>query len=283
MTEAVSPPRQDWAGEMGERWQRHHLAFESMIAPAGDAVLAAAAFRSGERVLDVGCGAGQTCLAIAERVGVTGHVTGLDLSPLLVATARERVTTAGSTTIDFLLGDAATAAPGPDPYHCVFSRFGVMFFDDPYRAFRNLRRFLRADGRLVFICWGSPSENPWASLLLEIARRYVALPPPVPRTPGPFALADPEYLRDILASAGFNAIEIVPWHGMQRVGGAGATAHEAARFACDALFIGEALADQPQDVKDRARADAVEVLAAYHGAAGVEVPAAAWLVTARPC
>lgn len=280
MTEATSPPRQDWTGEMGERWRRHHLAFESMIAPAGDAVLAAAAFRVGERVLDVGCGAGPTCLAIAERVGAAGHVTGLDVSPVLIETARARAAASGHAQLDFVLGDATTTTPGPERYHCVFSRFGVMFFDDPYRAFRNLRRFLRADGRLIFICWGPPAENPWASLLTEIVQRYVALPPPVPRAPGPFALADPEYVRDILAGAAFSGIEIAPWRGMQRVGGAGATAQAAARFACDALFIGEALADQPQEVKDRARADAAEVLAAYEGPAGVAVPAAAWIVTA---
>lgn len=284
MTEAIPQhplQAQNWAGEMGEKWNRHHQQFESMIAPAGDAVLAAADFKPGELVLDVGCGAGATSLMIAARVAPAGRVTGLDIAPVLIDTARRRAAEAGLVNVEFVLGDATVAELAPQGFDCIFSRFGVMFFADPYRAFANLRRSLKPGGRLTFICWGPPKENPWAAALTEIARHFVDVPPAEPRAPGPFAFADKDYIHDILDRAGFTGVECTPWRGLQRLGGDGANAQVAARFAMDVLFIGEALADQSQAIKDQASAEVATMLAAYDHGRGVELPACAWVVTAR--
>jgi SAM-dependent methyltransferase len=156
-----------------------------------------------------------------------------------------------------------------------------MFFDKPYDAFANMRRFLRPGGRLIFACWGPMPENPWVQEAMGVLSRHKELPKPVPRAPGPFAFAEADYVRDILAKAGFSGIEFNAWRGWQLVGGAGADARKAAQFLMDAAFVGDALSGEPQALKDRVLADLVVLFAKYDGPEGVRTPAMAWLVSAR--
>lgn len=267
-----------WAGEMGEKWNNYVDQFEGMIAPVGEAAINHAAFQAGETVIDIGCGGGATTFDIAKRIG-EGHVTGLDLSRTLVNTANKRLAASGLANIDFLCADAATGNPGKH-YDVLFSRFGVMFFDNPYAAFKNMRTFLKDDGRASFVCWGPPSEQPWVGQLMAIAAKYVDLPPPVPNAPGPFAFGDKNYLRDILEQAAFRDVEITRWVGNQQLGGPGSTPESAARFVMDALFLGDALADQPDTIKEQAYGDAVNLLENFVVDGNVALPGCAWLVRA---
>lgn len=279
---AVRPSEEElWAGPMGEKWLANVLRFEGMIAPVGEALVAAADPAPGEHILDVGCGAGATSLALARAVGPEGRVTGLDISPVLVAEGRRRAADAGLGNLDFILADAAGAPLPAAAYDCLFSRMGTMFFKDPYAAFAHLHGALRPSGRLALACWAPPAQNRWMLEIRAVLGQYLELPQPVPRQPGPFAYDDPAYLGDILRQAGFGPAEFALWQGDQLVGGPGSDPAEAARFILEAMPIGDALAEAPAGVREAVRADVTEMFARYYAPGGVRMPAAAWIVTAR--
>ena len=267
-----------WAGDMGDKWNTYLDKFEGMIAPVGAAAIAHAGFKPGERVIDIGSGGGVTTFEIAKVVGPKGHVTGLDLSSTLVDTSNKRLQKSGLANVDFVCADAATTKL--DGYDVLFSRFGVMFFENPVAAFANMHGFLKPDGRLSFVCWGPPTEQPWVGQLMALAAKYVELPPPVPNAPGPFAFGDPDYLRGILEQAGYQNIELTRWVGNQQLGGPGATPESAARFVMDALFLGDAMAEAADADRDSAYRDAVDLLQDFVVGGNVEMQGCAWLVRA---
>ncbi|MBK6659085.1 MAG: class I SAM-dependent methyltransferase [Proteobacteria bacterium] len=209
MSNADTPSNEQatyWNEEGGERWVRHIDGVEAMLEPLNAGLLAGVAARPGERVLDIGCGGGVTSAALARAVGDGGHVTGLDVSQVILEVARRRYATLAN--LDFLLADAGAHDFAPASYEVLTSRFGVMFFPDPHAAFANLRRALKADARLCFLCWRRLDENPWMGLAAAAA--FTVLPPPPrpePGAPGPFSFAKRERVSDILSSAGFGAIE----------------------------------------------------------------------------
>jgi SAM-dependent methyltransferase len=259
-----------WNGPHGERWVRARERVDHQLAAISNALIGFAAPRAGERVLDVGCGAGSTCRELARR-GL--RVTGVDISAPLLAVARKL-----SEGIDFLQADAAEH-PFAGEHDLVFSRFGVMFFSDPIAAFANLRNALRRDGRLAFACWRALDANPWAAVPLAVARPWLPVgPPPDPNAPGGFALADGDRVRDILARAGWRDITIVPYDGVMLMG---ATADAA---AISALAIGP-LAGRVEPLDDATRArirNAVTAaFAPYAKPDGVAPSTAAWLVGAK--
>lgn len=272
---------QDWAGAMGDKWHRHLQQFEGMIAPIGAATLELAALQAGERVLDIGCGGGHTTLQIARQVGEFGEAVGLDISQPLVDTAKRRAVEAGLPQAHFACVDAATATLTRGDFDVLFSRFGLMFFADPVAAFRNLRSMLTTPARLAFCCWGPPPENPWVARLSELIARHVDLPAPAPQAPGPFAFADPEYTRSVLEATGFGEVAFRSWRGPQLFGGPGQTPESAARFAMEAFFVGEAVADQPRAVQGAVQEEVTELFRKYSTPQGVALDAMAWLVTAR--
>jgi SAM-dependent methyltransferase len=271
---------EDWAGEQGIKWNRYIDEFEGMLGPVGEAVVEFADFRPGERVLDVGCGGGRSSLAIAALVGESGHVTGIDLSPALVGTAQRRAAASGLANVEFVNADASTVRLD-DVFDHLFSRFGLMFFDDSIAAMTNLHRLCRPGGRLSFCCWGPPASNPWIQELMNVPAELVDLPEADPRAPGPFAFADTAYVTEILTASGFGDVEFQAWTGPMLLGGPGSTAQTAARFALDATFIGEALRDEPERVMRDAYARLAEVLEMHHGPDGVSMQGSAWFVRAK--
>lgn len=283
MTTAAATPEQlkgeDWAGEQGRKWLAHIDRFEGMIAPIGEALLARAAIAPGERVIDLGCGGGLTSLALAEAAGPDGAVLGLDISPDLIDEARRRAE--GHPNVSFVCADAATVALEDAPYDRLISRFGSMFFADPHAAFANLHRMLKPGGRIDLAIWAAPRDNPWMMELMGVARSHIDIPSPDPRAPGPFAFADLDYVRDILAHAGFSAPDIEPYQGEQAIGGPGASPDDAADFALASMAIGRALAEAGDDVLARARADLVTLFEKRHvPGKGVMMANKVWLLSA---
>ncbi|HWL47253.1 MAG TPA: class I SAM-dependent methyltransferase [Sphingomonadaceae bacterium] len=268
---------EEWSGAMGEKWLANLDRFEGMIAPVGAAFLDHAGFRPGERVVDSGCGGGGTTIAIAEAVGPSGEVLGIDISPALVAAARKRA--AGLAHVRFRQADAATVTLEEPPFDRLFSRFGSMFFPDPAGAFANLRRLIRDGGRADFAVWAPARENGCIAGMMEVLARHIELPAPVPHAPGPFSLDDPDYVRPLLLGAGFTRVDFTRWNGEQLIGGAGATAGEAADFALSALSFADALADTP-DVAATVRNELQALFAAHQRPAGIAMGGAAWFVTA---
>jgi SAM-dependent methyltransferase len=193
--------RQRWNDE---RWAAIWPKRERLTDAVTMFVLEAASLQAGERVLDVGCGGGKTSLAAAGMVGGAGAVVGADLSTPLTALAVERAREAGVSNATFTVLDMQTDQVEGRPFDVALSQFGVMFFDEPVRAFGNIRAHLKPGGRLAFACWQAADENPWffAPALAEFLPPPAA-PPPGKSLTGPFALADPEQTSAVLRSAGF--------------------------------------------------------------------------------
>jgi len=252
-----------------------------MIAPIGAALLARAAYQPGERVLDLGCGGGATTLAIAEAVGPQGAALGLDIAPMLVEAATRRAAEAGSTA-RFVCADAASAALAEPPFDRLFSRFGSMFFPEPVPAFANIRSIVKPGARIDLAVWANPRDNLWMMEVMGVVRQHIEIPPATPRAPGPFAFEDLGYLEEVLTGAGFSAMTVEAYAGLQPVGGAGATPDEAVDFVLASMAVGRALEEASAAIRSAARADLLDLFTRRHVAgAGVMMGCKAWLVTAR--
>ena len=199
----------EWNGALGQRWADARREVDATVAAFGAVALQRARVDAGERVVDIGCGCGDTSIELAQRVGAAGRVLGIDVSRPMLEVARGRAAAAGLHQLSFSEADASSATL-PADHDVLYSRFGVMFFADPSAAFAHLRGALRPGGRLVFVCWRAPRDNGWAMTPLVAARKALGItPPPADRlAPGPFAFADGERVRGILHAAGFAGIEL---------------------------------------------------------------------------
>ncbi len=268
----------DWNGSIGERWAADQERTDRLVRPYGDAAIAAARVQPGETVLDVGCGCGDTSLAIASMVGAQGHVVGVDVSTPMLEVARKRA--AGIGNVTFLAADASTAAL-PGPFDLLVSRFGVMFFDDPAAAFTHLRGALKPGGRLAFVCWRTAAENPWASVPAQAARKAIggAAPPADPHAPGPFAFGDGERLKGILHTAGFAGVSLESFEAPMYLGRSPRSAAEGCTRIGPASRV--ALDAGPEHLSTII--DAIEVALAPHSAGdgSVFLPGRTGVATAR--
>jgi SAM-dependent methyltransferase len=167
---------------------------------------------AGQRVCDIGSGGGQLALALAEEVGPAGEVVGLDFSAPLTGLATRRAADAGVANARFVQMDVQTDAFDGRPFDQAISQFGVMFFDEPTKAFCAIRSLLCPGGRLVFACWQSVERNPWhIATALRGMLPAPATPGPGKSPVGPFALGDDEYVGEILEAAGFTDIVATPF------------------------------------------------------------------------
>ncbi len=285
MTVAAAGPNAEqiryWNQTLGPRWVEQEAMLDAQIAPLGLAAMERARVHPGERVIDVGCGCGQTALQLAERVGPAGRVLGIDVATPMLERARARA--AGRPHVRFAEADAQTHRFEPD-HDLVFSRFGVMFFADPAAAFANLARALRPGGRLAFVCWQAIERNPWLLVPLRAVAAIVPLPPPpAPGAPGPFSFADPERVRGILAAAGFSQVALEPEEGELAIG-AGGDLERAVGFTLQMGPVAAALRESGaagEAARGRAAAAIRAALAPFVTPTGVRAGYAAWIATAR--
>ena len=192
-----------WSTGPGQHWVRLHRELDTLHARLTDILLDAAAPRAGERVIDIGCGAGAVAIAAGQRVGPEGRVLGLDISAPLIKVGRDRAK--GMTCApEFRVADAQTWAHQVAPFDLCVSRMGLMFFADPRAGFANIQRHLRPGGRLVFVAWAAAEHNPWFDLAKRAAaERLGPSEPGDPHAPGPTAFADRTRVRELLTEAGF--------------------------------------------------------------------------------
>jgi SAM-dependent methyltransferase len=266
-----------WNDKAGRDWTELQERMDANLAGIHDAILAFADPRSGEAVLDIGCGTGTTSMVLADRVGPSGRVTGIDLSQPMLELARRRG--AARANLNFVLADASLHPFAPE-HDLLFSRFGVMFFDDPVGAFTHLRGALKAGGRLAFVCWRTPPENPWASAPVRAARPFLPeTPPPDPLAPGPFAFCDPERIQTILAQAGFSTPRIEPYDGVMNMGrNLDMAAAQTLRIGPLSRAIGDADAATRQKIVAAVK-DAFRPFVISQG--DVAPPTAGWLVEVK--
>lgn len=273
----------DWEGQGGDRWVANQARLEAIVAVFGQAAITAAAPLKGERVLDVGCGAGGSSLALAVRVGAGGEVLGVDISEPLIARAVE-LKPPGAPVV-FQVADASSAELPEGEFDILFSRFGVMFFNDPTGAFVHLRRALRPGGRAAFVCWRGAAENDWIHLPVDALKNIIPLPAlPDPESPGPFSFGDRDYVERILTSAGFTDIAIVPFDASVPFGQGetrDAAIDDAVNMTLEVGPLSHVLANQPDDIRARASAAVRAAFARFTGEGAVMIGGAAWIVTAR--
>lgn len=280
----VSGPNADqiqyWNEVAGPKWVALHDVISAQIRPLGVLAMDRAGIAAGERVLDVGCGIGDTTLELGRRVGSGGSVVGVDVSAPMLDRARAAALSAGAANVAFENADAQTAAL-PGPFDVLYSRFGVMFFADPEAAFAHLRKALRPGARLAFVCWRSLQENPWLFVPAMTVARHLPLPQLDPRAPGPFAFADAARVGAILSRAGFVRVHHEPIDRELSVAG-GKSLDETVDFLLQMGPASAALreANAAPELVDRVRADLREAIAPHAGPEGVRMGSAVWVVTA---
>jgi SAM-dependent methyltransferase len=268
-----------WNGPNGQRWTDRQAEQDVLLAPVSQALIERAAPKSGERVLDVGCGCGSTSIALAARVAPTGFVLGIDISGPMLARARELAPKGAP--VDFVLADATVYPFDPGHFDLLTSRFGVMFFAEPAVSFANLRRGLRPSGRVAFACWREPRENPWMMAPLQAIYQHVPkLPPQGPEDPGPFAFASEERVHRILGEAGFKHVGMEPVALSLDI----AIGRGLEVAVQSALQIGpgsRALDGHPAETRAAAAQSVKEMLAPFVRGESVALPGSIWIVTAR--
>ena len=273
----------EWNGRSGERWVAHQSRLDAMLAVFGEAAIRTARVRAGEQVLDIGCGAGTSSRELAALVGAGGRVLGLDISAPLVE--RARLLAPPGARLAFELADAATADLPVAAFDLLFSRFGVMFFDDPAAAFARLRRALRPGGRLVFVCWREAAGNDWVRLPMGAIAGLVPPPaPPGPEAPGPFSFGDGARVTRILKEAGFADIELAAFDSAIPFGEGDSreqAIEDALYMASEVGPLSRVLADQPEDIRTRAAQAVRAAFAARPGTRSVMIDGAAWVVSAN--
>lgn len=260
-----------WTENAGPTWVAQMGAMDRLLDPVLQGVLTRADVSEGERVFDIGCGAGTSTLAAGALVGAAGQVTGLDISATLLAVAQDRAQR--NDQVDFVEADAQTHGFEPGTTDLMISRFGVMFFDDFNAAFANMARALRPGGRMVFATWGPIPDNPYFTLPARVAKEVFGPRPKTdPDAPGPFALRDVDLVNRILKAAGLDdirtdTVEML----LPPIGDAAALADlmcqiGPAQSAC-AHF------DAPPAQRAALHAALVTALGAHETAQGIEIPA----------
>ena len=268
----------DYWNAAGETWARFQEQLDRQLAPLGAEAMRRLPMKAGDRVLDIGCGCGGTTLALAAQVGPAGEALGVDVSEPMLQVARSRSAgAAGAAAARFLRADAQTADLPSPLFDGAFSRFGVMFFNDPSAAFANIRKAMKPSAPLAFVSWLPFLDNPW--LCDPMAAAQDLLPPqapPDPLAPGPFAFADPGRVRSILTAAGFRDVAIDRFDA--RIGGG--TVEQTLDLTFRVGPLGAALRERP-DLADSVAEAVRSVLIGHDTPAGVKMLAAVWIVTAK--
>jgi SAM-dependent methyltransferase len=270
-----------WSGPLFERFVRFRPYVADGLGAHSEVALAAHPPRPGDRVLDIGCGFGDTTLRLAGLVG-DGEVVGADVSEPFLELAREEAAEAGVGNVEYRLGDVQIAdLDGPFDY--VFSRMGVMFFANPVQALRNVRAAMRPGARLCVVVWRRKLDNLWVYESEQVVDKYLDHPEETDEPtcgPGPFSMADADTVSEQLRIAGFEAIELRRSDLPIRMG---MTLDQAVDLTMAIGPAGEVLrlwGDRAEEIRPQI---AVEIRAAFEQFEtddGVLAPASTWVISA---
>ena len=238
--------------------------------------------QTGDKVLDVGCGFGDTAMLLAYRVGPTGNVVGIDCCEAFMEYGRKDVAAAGLTNVSFIEGDALTERFEPE-YDFVFSRFGTMFFENPVAGLRNMRTALKPGGTMTQIVWRTASDNPWLSMAKEVVLGILPPPGEDARTcgPGPFSMANQESVTKMLEISGYENISFKRVDAPVLVGN---TVEDAIGFQLALGPAGEVFreageeAETKRDEVETALAEAIAIQKS--DASGIVMDSSSWVISA---
>ena len=273
-TSPQSPGQHElWNDVFGGGWVRYHRDVDRFSGPFGRAAMARLDLHDHQRVLDAGCGCGDTTLELARAVEPSGSVLGVDLSAPMVEEARRYLAANGAANARVERGDLATMALD-EPIDAVFSRFAVMFLPDPAATLAGWRDRLPDGGRIAFTTWQELERNEWMVVPVMAAASVAGFPPqPAPDEPGPFALSEPDRIAELVSAAGFRDLVIEPLEHVLTV--EASEAHDFARWLAAVGPI-SMLVDDFSSEQGVAIVDAVaEAIAAQH-----HLRAAAWITSA---
>jgi len=241
-------------------------------------------FQPGDKVLDIGCGYGETCLEIGEIVGPEGEVLGLDCTEAFLEIANKERDESGLKNVKFVLGDAQTYELPENYYDVVYSRFGVMFFQNVVYALKNAHKTLKPGGKLCMIVWKTIDDNPCWGLAKEIALKH--LPPPGDNAktcgPGPFSMADEETDRGMLKAAGFEDVVLFKRNDAEVC--VGTSLEEAVDFQILVGPSGEIIREADELGKEKlpsVRKDMEDAMRKTLRDDGVYLPSSTWFIMAR--
>jgi ubiquinone/menaquinone biosynthesis C-methylase UbiE len=288
MTDAVMDTRQDtefvrfWNEVLAPKFIKFKHILVDGLTLHSEAIFPSLPINVGDKVLDVGCGFGDTAIKLAHIVGSSGQVVGIDCCDAFLDYARNDAAAKGVSNVSFQRGDAEIALP-TNEYDFVFSRFGTMFFTNPVVAMRNMRLALRPGGRMVHIVWRSPEDNPWLSLAKDVVLQF--LPPPSEHAqtcgPGPFSMANEDMVRAMMTSAGYADIAFKRVDAPVVIGN---DVEDAIAFQLALGPAGEvyreagAEADEKREEIERALAEAIAAQAATDD--GIVMDSSSWVITA---
>ncbi|MET0732702.1 MAG: class I SAM-dependent methyltransferase [Casimicrobiaceae bacterium] len=271
-----------WNNVLAAKFERFRDILQNGLAFHSQVPLAALALPPGTRVLDVGCGWGDTAIELARRVGPNGYVLGLDCCDTFLESGRRDARAAGLANVEFVAADVQTHRFGREFDFC-FSRFGMMFFASPVAAMRNLRTALKPGATLMFIVWRTLADNAWLRVPKEVALEH--LPPPGDDAqtcgPGPFSMASPEVVTAQLRAAGFVDARFERVDGPVRVG---SSVDEAVAFQLAIGPAGEIVREAGAFAESR-RGEIVQALkdalAQHLHDGAVVMQSSSWTITAR--
>jgi len=281
MSEVNKNQKDFWSGKGGDIWVERQNAMDTMLSPLGEAALNKLNFNEKENVLDIGCGCGHTTLNIAKRIGSSGNVTGLDISEPMLKRAKESAVEMSITNTSFKCVDVQTEDLGDQVYSAAFSRFGVMFFEDSITAFKNINKSLMSGSSLSFVCWQSPAVNPWQSLFIQEIKKFLDLPSPPPRSPGPFAFMESEYVSSILEESKFQDITIEGYEAEVNMFSGRSLSDSVKDYISINPVVSGMLKESSENKVTEILNSATEAFSPYYTEKGLIFPSATWLVTAR--
>lgn len=276
MTIANAEMASVWDGDEGEQWTENADRYDAVAVSYTSRLLAAAGITAGERVLDIGCGTGETT-RLAARAATYGSALGVDLSARMLKRADERSREEGITNADFVQADAQVHRFDESSFDVVISRFGAMFFSDPVAAFRNIASAVRPGGRLALLSWQELAKNEWVGSFRNALAAGRSLPSPPPGAPGPFGLADAAQVRRILDEAGLREVALV---NADEAMWFGADTADAWSFVTGMGMVKGLTEGLHDDAKTSALDQLRQVLVAHETEAGVVFKGSAWLITA---
>ncbi len=262
-----------WNDSAGEQWVAEQATMDAMLVKVTEALMTRAAPKSGQRVLDIGCGTGETSVIVADA-GAT--VIGVDISGPMLALAQKRLGARGET-----IRADASEYQDQSGFDLIISRFGVMFFDDPAAAFANIHSNLKSGGRIVFACWRAPQENDWVIRPMMAVKPFMPeTPEQDPHAPGPFALADPERLGEILEMADFKEVSIEPVDIEMVLADSGGV-DQSMHFLTKIGPTAKAMAEMDDATKAKMHEALREVLLPFESDGRVALKGAIWVVQAN--
>jgi SAM-dependent methyltransferase len=271
-----------WSGVLFDRFVQYRELIVNGLAQHGGAAMRMHPPRYGDRVLDVGCGFGDTTQRLAQIVGPEGEAVGVDVSQPFIEASIAEANDEGVRNVSFLAGDVQVMElPGPFDY--AFSRMGVMFFANPVQALRNIRSALRPGGLLCVVVWRRKLDNDWLHRTEQIVDQYLEEPEETDEPtcgPGPFSMANADTVSEQLQIAGFDRPTFTRCDLPIKIGN---DLDHAVAFNMALGPAGELIrlaAEQAEEIRPKLEAEIREALADFAGADGVYGPASTWIVSA---